>query len=298
MKIDQRLMAGQEMSITISKEIRDYIIPLTDEELYLLEQNILNEGCREPLIVWLKNEQQILVDGHNRYKICQKHDIPFKIKKINFKDLDEVKVWMVENQMGRRNLNADQMSYYRGLKYLSLKKKKGGYENVKSKGQRDTSTSELIADQFNVSESTIKRDAKFAEGLNIIGRANPKLKMKILTGEAKVKKADVQMLPNAKNTEKITIRNEADLFNKAKVIRDEILAEVESNVEKIHSEKISKAQEVISMHEPIFQNREDRLRKIKGMIISAINRAINRSDANAIKELKKLIDRLADEIFE
>jgi hypothetical protein len=284
-------------SITILKEIRDYIIPLGEEELYQLEQNILREGCREPLIVWIKNDQQVLVDGHNRFKICQKNNIPFKIKKKDFKDLDEVKVWMVENQMGRRNLSADQMSYYRGLKYLSLRKKKGGYENVKSKGQNDTSTSEFLANHFNVSESTVKRDAKFAEGLNIIGRTNPKLKMKVLTGEAKVKKSDVQILAGAKNTEKISIKNEADLFNKAKVIREEILNEVESNVKKIHGDKIARAQEIMNTHEPMFVNREERLRKTKGMIISSINRAINKRDVNAIKELKKLIERLADEIM-
>jgi hypothetical protein len=291
-------MTEYEMSVTLSKEIKDFIIPLNDEELYQLEQNILKEGCREPLIVWGKNDQQILVDGHNRYRICQAHDIPFKIKKMNFKDLDEVKVWMVENQMGRRNLSADQMSYYRGLKYVSLKKKKGGYENVKSKGQNDTSTSELLADQFNVSESTVKRDAKFAEGLNIIGRTNPKLKMKILTGEAKVKKNDVQILSSATNCEQITIKNEADLFNKAKIIREEVLTEVERRVQKIQGEKFSRAQKILNDADPLFLNRDDRLRKIKGMIISAINRAINRKDADAIRELKKLIDRLADEIFE
>mgnify|MGYP002336488951 CR=1 FL=1 len=75
---------------------------------------------------------------------------------------------MVDNQIGRRNLTADQMSYYRGLKYLALKKAKGGYENIKSKGKTEISTSKFLSEQFNVSESTIKRDARFAEGLNTI----------------------------------------------------------------------------------------------------------------------------------
>ena len=53
----------------------------------------------------------------------------------------------------------------------------------------------------------------------------------------------------------------------------------------------------MNTHEPMFVNREERLRKTKGMIISSINRAINKRDVNAIKELKKLIERLADEIM-
>ncbi|HEY5750131.1 MAG TPA: ParB/Srx family N-terminal domain-containing protein [Chryseolinea sp.] len=292
-------MLTLDKSITISKEIRDYIIPLADEELFQLEKNILSEGCREPLIVWEKSDGQlVLVDGHNRYKICQKNNLPFKIKKVKFKDQDDVKVWMVDNQIGRRNLTPDQSSYYRGLKYLSLKKKRGGYDNVKSKGQNETSTSEIIAEQFNVSESTIKRDAKFAEGLNIIGRSNPKLKTKILTGEANVKKADVQVLSSAKNPDKLTFKNEADLYNKAKIIKDTILKDVEDNIKKIEKEKVSRNQEIIKNAEPAFLNRDDKVRKIKGMIISAINRAITEKDADAIKELKKLIDRLANELLD
>lgn len=293
-------MVGFDKQFGILKELQEYIIPLGEDELFQLEKNILKEGCREPLIVWEQrgNSKMILVDGHNRYKICEKHNLPFKIKKVNFRDIDEVKVWMVDNQMGRRNLTPDQMSYYRGLKYLSIKKSKGGYDNVKSKGQNDLSTSERLAEQFNVSESTVKRDAKFAEGLNIISKSNPKLKMKILTGEAKVKKADVQALINAKNPDKLTIKNEADLYNKAKIIRDDILDEVERNIKKIEKERVQKAQEVLKSMEPVFSTREDRLKKIKGMIISAINQAINERDSSAIKELKKLIGKLEDELFD
>jgi hypothetical protein len=285
-------------SLTVLKEIKDYIIPLSEEEFVQLEKNILSEGCRDPLMVWRKNDQLVLIDGHNRHRICQKHDIPFQIKKMQFKDLEEVKVWMVDNQMGRRNLTQDQLSYYRGLKYLSLKKKKGGYDYVLSKGQSDVATSEFLADQFNISESTVKRDAKFAEGLNIIYRSNPKLKTKILTGEVKVKKSDVQTLANAKNPDKIVIKNEGDLYNKARIIRDAVLEEVEVGIKNIQKEKIKKAQQILNDSEPVFIGRDDRLRKIKGMIISSINKAINDRDTTAIKELKKLIERLEDELID
>lgn len=287
-----------QKSITILKEVREYIIPLSDEELFQLEKNLLSEGCREPLTVWQKNPNQlVLIDGHNRYKICEKHNIPFKLREVSFKDLDEVKLWMVENQMGRRNLTPDQMSYYRGLKYLALKKQKGGYKNVKSKGQSDTSTSEILAAQFNVSESTVKRDAKFAQGLEIVAASNPRLKMKILTGEAKVKKTDVQCLSNAKHPDRITIKNEADLYNKAKRIHDEVLSDIESKVKAINDAKVKGAQEMLKSREPMFISREDRLKNIKGMIISAINEAIREKNARSITKLKKLVEKLANELL-
>ncbi|MEP6736729.1 MAG: ParB/Srx family N-terminal domain-containing protein [Chryseolinea sp.] len=287
-------MLSVEQPITILKELREHIIPLGDMELSQLERSLIAEGCREPLMVWEKSPGQlVLVDGHNRYKLCQKNNIPYKTKKIKFNNVEEAKVWMIDNQIGRRNLTPDQMSYYRGLKYNSLKKKKGGYDYVKSKGQNEISTSELIAKNFNVSESTIKRDAKFAEGLDIVGRSNPKLKTKILIGEAKVKKGDVQLLTDAKNADRLTIKNEADLFNKAKIIRNEILNAVASDL-KVMKMASKKEEETATL---TFLNKDDRLKRIKGLILSAINKAINDKDAKAIKELKKLVDKLEVELF-
>jgi hypothetical protein len=65
--------------LTILKEIKDYILPLSEEEFFNLEKSILLEGCRDPLIAWQrKNDQLVLVDGHNRYKICKKNNITYK----------------------------------------------------------------------------------------------------------------------------------------------------------------------------------------------------------------------------
>jgi ParB-like chromosome segregation protein Spo0J len=284
-------------SITVSKELNEFIMPLSKQELGVLEQSILKDGCRDPLVVWPKDGGIILVDGHNRYRICQKHGVSFKIRKIHFFDLEEVKVWMVDNQLGRRNLNPDQLSYYRGVKYLTLKKSKGGYTNVLSKGQNELSTTQVLARHFNVSESTIKRDAKFAAGLNAIGRSNPKLKARILSGESNVKKSDIQVLAEYKVSSKLKIVNEADIHNKAKKIRDEILNDVEKRVADIQDARIRKAKLTLEESEPIFLKRDDRLRKIKGMILSAINTAIQEENVDSIKELKRLIGRLEHELF-
>jgi hypothetical protein len=280
------------------KELKQFILPLSKEEFTTLEQNILAQGCRDPLVVWKKSDSKlILVDGHNRFEICQKHNLPYKIKKIEFLNIGEVKGWMVDNQLGRRNLNPDQLSYYRGIKYLSLKKNKGGYNQVLSKGQNELLTAEVLSEQFKVSESTIKRDAKFAVGLEIIGKSNRLLKLAILSGQSKVKKADVQILGDSKGPEKLTFKNEADLYNKAKRIRDMILDEVETKIKAIQNRKVKDAQTILADKDPAFLKRDDRLRRIKGMILSAINKAIEERNINSIKELKKLIERLEHELF-
>lgn len=88
------------MNIVIDKEFQSLIPALTTDEYRGLEESILSEGCRDALVLW----GDTLIDGHNRYSICKKHDIPFKTVQMDFADRDEVKIWMMKNQLARRNL--------------------------------------------------------------------------------------------------------------------------------------------------------------------------------------------------
>jgi len=92
------------MELKILPEIEENLFPLQPEELKFLEESILAEGVRDALVVWPKDGELILVDGHNRYRIAKKHNIPFEIKEKKFDSIDEVKVWIINNQLGRRNL--------------------------------------------------------------------------------------------------------------------------------------------------------------------------------------------------
>lgn len=85
----------------IDREFADLIPPLTADEYKGLETSILAEGCRDALIVW----KDTLVDGHNRYKICTEHDIAFRTTNKDFDDRNAAMLWMMNNQLGRRNLN-------------------------------------------------------------------------------------------------------------------------------------------------------------------------------------------------
>ena len=90
----------------IDNEFKGLIPPLTDEEYKGLEESILSEGCRDALVLW----GEIIVDGHNRYEICTRHNIPFKTVQKEFTSRDEVMLWMLQNQLARRNLNDFQRS--------------------------------------------------------------------------------------------------------------------------------------------------------------------------------------------
>lgn len=160
----------------IESEFQDLIPTISKEEYSLLEQSIKSEGCRDPLVVW--SENNILLDGHNRYQICLIHKLPYKITKKSFPSADKAKAWMLLNQLARRNLSPSVMSALRGCLYNLQKMTKA--EAGASKGQNDTcsNTAEKIARQTGVSEATIKRDGKFAESIDKLDKADPTLKLK------------------------------------------------------------------------------------------------------------------------
>lgn len=86
--------------LTIDPELHGLIPPLTELERERLEQNILADGCRDPLAVW----QGILLDGHNRLEICETHGLPYATTDVELADRDAAKLWIIDNQFGRRNL--------------------------------------------------------------------------------------------------------------------------------------------------------------------------------------------------
>ena len=86
--------------LKIDEEFRGALPPLKDVEYSILEEKIKSNGCEMPLITW----NGTLIDGHNRYKICHENGIPFEYKEMEFDCREAVRIWIIENQIGRRNL--------------------------------------------------------------------------------------------------------------------------------------------------------------------------------------------------
>jgi hypothetical protein len=102
------------MDIVVNEELKAYIDPLTPDEYEALERSLLAEGCRDSLVLW----GNVLVDGHNRYGICQKHDLPFNtVQNTRFQSMEDVHLWMIEQHLGRRSVS----DFQRGV--LALRKR-------------------------------------------------------------------------------------------------------------------------------------------------------------------------------
>lgn len=83
-------------------EMEQLLPPLRAEQFSSLEKDILENGCYTPIVV---NEDMAIIDGHNRFRICEKHGLPFKILVFSFRDLLEAKQWALDTQRNRRNLS-------------------------------------------------------------------------------------------------------------------------------------------------------------------------------------------------
>ena len=101
------------MNITIDKEFKTLIPPLSAEEFNQLEANCLENGIQDSLKTW----NGVLVDGHNRYEIAEKHGLEFKTEEMEFSGRTDAKLWIIKNQLGRRNLS----TYDRSILALKLK---------------------------------------------------------------------------------------------------------------------------------------------------------------------------------
>jgi hypothetical protein len=192
----------------------EYLLPkLTKDERKALEESLLKEGCRDPIVIW----RGTIIDGHNRYSICQKHNIPFQVKEMDeLADEDAVNMWMINNQLSRRNLTDEQRERFIGILHNTSKKGQGGARDRsgrKSKAQieplknadpkESDSTAETIAKQQGVSRETVKRAGKYALALDRISKVSPEAEAKIMSGEARsiIKKSDIRDLAEAPEAE-------------------------------------------------------------------------------------------------
>jgi len=204
---------GMTTEISILEQFECLLPKLTKDERNALEESLRKEGCRDPIVTW----HNTIIDGHNRYSICTKYDIPFKVKKMDeFSDEDAVKTWIINNQLSRRNLTDEQRERFLGILFNTNKKERGGVRDNsgrKSKAHREplistgkeecNDTAGMIAKQHGVSRATAKRAGKFATALDRISKINPAAEAKIMSGEAKniISRNEIRNLAEAPEVE-------------------------------------------------------------------------------------------------
>lgn len=187
-----------ELNLKIDPEFQSKIPPLSEAEFSQLEENIIEAGkVYEPIVIW----NGTIVDGHNRYKIVQRHpEIAWETREMDFEDKWAAFDWMYRNQLGRRNLTDEQRTYVLGKLYEARKHVRGGdrgnqYTKAANPQIGDLAkkrTVDEIAAEQNVGANTVDRAGQYARGIDAIREDDPGLADSILEGKKKVLKSTVR----------------------------------------------------------------------------------------------------------
>jgi hypothetical protein len=138
-------------------ELVESLRALTRDEYKDLEENCLEHGVLDEIKVW----NGYLVDGRHRLKIAKKHNLATHTKEMEFADIEEARLWVLKNQVGKRNLSESEVAYIRGTM------------------AKMTSPAE-VAEAFDVSERTVYRDIEMADSMD---KASKGFREKCLSGE-------------------------------------------------------------------------------------------------------------------
>ena len=229
-------------------KFEQFIAPLTANEFENLKTSIQRDGCLHAIITW----NGIILDGHSRYKICTELGIPYQTIELEFADEEHAKLWMVQNQLARRNIKPFQKCemVYPLEKIISeevlerkreanSKARRGEDSEVWPNLAKHQNTADYVAEYIDISRSQWKK-AKY-----VIENGNEELKAQVRSGKKSIhaayKALKEESRPKSEDFNGSTplVRlEEATIFNYEKpsertprpftVVRDEVKAAIET----------------------------------------------------------------------
>lgn len=223
--------------LKVDKEFEDLLPVLTPEELEKLEDSILKYGMLDPIKIWQEPDtgKWIIIDGHNRYNILKKHGIDwhywqdYKIMS-ELETREDVKQWMLEQQLGRRNLTETER-YEIVQKFKSIFQKRGKEnQSLGGKGLANlpkVDTRKEMAKAVGVSEGTYRK-------LDEVMQSNyEEVKQKLREKKVSVDKA-YQMVKNPEPAEKESITPEQKIIE-----FDNRMNEIDREISSLRTERES-----------------------------------------------------------
>jgi hypothetical protein len=163
--------------IVIDPEFKALIPPLSAEERRTLEDNLLADGCRDAIVTW----NSLIIDGHNRYEICTAQGIPYSTVGMDFDDRADAIIWIIRNQLGRRNLTEGTRislaRQFEGIIREKAKAQQGSRTDIRQNSdecQTPIRTDEQAARLANVSRDTYRK------GVSILDSAPAPIKDKYI----------------------------------------------------------------------------------------------------------------------
>lgn len=234
--------------LKIDPELRDLLPPLTSEEYKQLEKNIVENGFDRnfPIMEW----QGFIVDGHNRYDICKKHNIEPVIGTLAYETKEEVMEWMLDIQLGRRNLTPIQKiaitEKYRPIYEKQAKENQSNAGGDRKSNEYKKSVTPNLGEAIrsNSNNETNTKLSKLAGvgketyrmGAKILNSGNEKLKQEVLSGEKSIN-AGYKELTGKKENKKEEAKNEIPSTFQIQPPKSKVSEEVKQICEDLKTEK-------------------------------------------------------------
>ncbi len=192
--------AGPEVRATPRSDERfaidpefENLLPRAPDEVHKLEERLLVEEARDPLVVW--KGQRTLVDGHTRFRFFSLLGRSYPIVEMDFPDRGAAIAWMRASHYGRRSYSAEMKAYVRGTDYLARKQTHGGARSRASPHRGNLRTADAVAAEYRTGRNTILRDAAFAQALDAVAAdCGDEVRQQVLSRQAPWTRRDVLRL--------------------------------------------------------------------------------------------------------
>lgn len=281
----------ESMSLNIDEEFQALVPPLSVDEYNALEQNIIDDGCRDALVTW----NDLIIDGHNRYKICKEHGLNFLTTEKSFEDREEAKIWIKKNQLGRRNIPA----YLKGEYYLEIEE----WENLRAKGKENEkrgranllqnqgvtkdspafpnsekpekiNTTKELANKIGIGNDTASRIIQIREN------ASPEQKARLRSGEASVNEVYTEI----RNADSVALK-----MRMYERLKENIIPELTDKFENVLKNDPSQIDGILKVAEAGKDLQKKLLTTVKEKVMTG---AAARTESTEIAKQQKRIDAL------
>ena len=300
-------------TLIIDENFKNLIRPLRREEYQQLEINLSVDGCREPIITW----NRIIIDGHNRYEICNRRHIPYAVEEMPFVSREDAIIWICTNQLGRRNITEETRKYLIGKQYeleklLGKQKNIEGYNQYKVRSRTEgpdketfRRTAQKLSRQYHISTGAVQKYAIYSKAIDTVSEADAELSERVLNGTYKISHENLVLLSRMPPDEirEVAARQQqgqARLFVSYKDSRRDFLKKEGSEKKNVCQEELP-AIKTIPAYDPDAE--------ITGLTltvpswVSSIERAKRNADLKSVspdakRNLKSALQSLQDKISE
>lgn len=218
-------------TLQINPEFESLQTMCSEEYLKELEEDIIKNGLSHSLLEW----QGYLIDGHKRYKICKKNNIPFNVNTIPFNDKLTVLEWICNRNLQKDDLSEEYRKYYIGKIFWLKNKANIAYKKINSVGKHDDNNlnradiAHQIGMDFNVSFGTILKYGIYSNSIDNIRLKEPEIAKAILLGKINVSHKNVVEISQLSSDDLHLIKNYCCEHDEHRLTYQEIWTELRWN---------------------------------------------------------------------